>query len=105
MFDDIDRFVETDTPLGISGAFTGPARDMADHSKFSASVIANQSGSLHFEECDTPDGTWRRYAANNVVVNTSGQWTITPVRRYIRVYYANGATAQAVLEIRSARHD
>jgi len=92
------QHIETTTPLGAGVTFTGATRDCIHHSDFAVSVYADVAGTLYLE--NSMDGTtWRQYDEVSVLAGVAVNRVYSVTRRYNRVVYKNGATAQTVFEL------
>jgi len=92
------QFVEPTTLLGAGAIYTGISRDCLGYSDFTVSVFTNVAGILYLE--NSSDGiTWRQYDEVGISAGVSMNRVYSVTRRYNRVVYKNGATAQTVFEI------
>lgn len=92
--------------LAASGVFTGTSRDAGStlgYSLFCANAYADQAGILYIQK-STDGSTWRNAAAIPLAAGEAKELIVRVTARYHRVYYVNGATAQAAFLLTSAYH-
>lgn len=95
--------IETTTPLGIGGVFTGQWHDSeSDGTIFlCVSSFANQAGSFQIQESDdnTNANFTRVIEQPSQAANTLARATVRITARYYRIVFTNGAAAQASFEL------
>ncbi len=92
----------TSTPLAASGVFTGPVIDRYAGvlvGKVSGAVYTDQTGTLYLDH-SKDNVTWEQVTSLPSIVNDLAELPWTAVtRRYARLRYVNGATAQTVFRL------
>lgn len=96
------------TNLGISGVFVGTVRtSLNTYTKFTATVFADQAGTLSIELSTDTGATYRTIASVAVVASVAQQLTVQQTgvagsATLYRVRYTNGAVAQTAFQLSSA---
>jgi hypothetical protein len=93
----------------ISATVTGTARDIGvaaggvhRYSKFNASAVADQAGTLRIE-CSNDNITWRRATADTAVAaNTCVHLSVPIMTRFYRAVYVNGGVAQTAFMLNTS---
>jgi hypothetical protein len=93
----------------ISATVTGTARDIGvaaggvhRYSKFNASAVADQAGTLRIE-CSNDNITWRRATADTAVAAIACVYLSVPIMtRYYRAVYVNGGVAQTAFMLNTS---
>lgn len=101
-------FAETTTALAGAAVYTGPARGAgADgtqgrFTQFSATVFADQAGTLSVQWSADGSTNWTKAAADQAVTaSVPATVTVNVLAPFFRVVYTNGALANTVCRIRS----
>ncbi len=94
------------TPLGISGVFSGTARDtLGRYFKFRAIAFADQASASNgfvIQESSNGSTNWRTVAQATVSASTATTLEANVFKRFCRVQYTNGGTAQGSFELTTA---
>lgn len=109
----VQRFIDTVTPLGAAGTFTGTARNVGSleanpATTFRATAIANVASAATngFRIEHSVDGTtWYTAAQTALAVSVPSTLTTPVVANYYRVVVVNGAGAQASFLVASSFAD
>ncbi len=93
----------TNTPLGVSGVFTGTSEDVTIYKSIVVSIFANvNSGSNGLSIQFSTDNTNWDYIFNYTIVGgTSFSRVLQVLARYMRVIYTNGTSAQASMRLQT----
>ncbi len=88
----VDSNNSTNTPLGVSGTFTGTSSDISMYASIVVSVFADQAGELQMQ-FSTDGVNWDilNYQVRASILETH---RLTITRQYFRIIYLNGTIAQ-----------
>lgn len=106
-------FNESTSNLGISGVYTGAARQSSQvspstssrYNNFNVQVLANQASAangLQIQGSQDGSTSWQIVAQNAVVASTPLTLTVPVCYPYYRVVLTNGAVAQTALSLVSS---
>lgn len=98
MADTRTKLFEDAIALGISGTFTSGTHDLINERRIVGAVRPSHAGNLYVDH--SADGAnWVEGDAQAIGANTTVGFDQVAYGRYVRVRYANGATAQTSFRI------
>lgn len=104
----IDGYVSetnsTDTPLTSGSSFTGGQVDTLNYGMVMVAVhsdVASATDGLEIQFRSTATGTWRTTDSYTIPAATDKTYSIQAVRRFMRVIYTNGLTAQSTFDLQT----
>jgi len=92
-----------ETPLGISGNWTGTGEDVSAYASVSVFVFADEDGTIDFE-WSTNNTDWNTVKSIFLEANNEHEFILPVTAKYFRAIFDNGITEQTAFRLQTILH-